>query len=798
VITEAETCTAYVVPRLREAGWESDGIYPGFTEQDTFTAGRIIVTGATAKRRPGKRADYLLRYTRDFTIAVVEAKRAYKSPGDGLQQAKQYAEILGLKFAYATNGEGIVEFDFLTGKETLCDTFPTPDELWARLRAAAQLTDDLAKQLLEPVNIQSGKRPRYYQEIAINRTVQAMLQGRKRMLLTMATGTGKTDVAFHICWKLWRAGWNRAGAHRRPKILYLVDRDTLVTQPMTRQFAPFDTAMDRITARGAVKSREMYFATYQALAGDEERSGLYRQYSRDFFDLIIVDECHRGSVRAESQWREILTWFSPAYQLGMTATPLQDETRDTYAYFGAPLYTYSLRQGIMDGFLAPYRVHRVITPYDADGWRPSTGEVDRYGKEIPDALYETKDFERTIVLDPRTKAIARHLTDYLKRTNRFAKTIIFCVDQEHAAAMRQAITNENTDLTKEYPDYVCRVTSIEGDVGKAHLSDFQDVETLTPVILTTSQLLTTGVDAQTVETIVLARAVGSMAEFKQIIGRGTRVREDYNKLSFTIIDYTGAATRKFADTAFDGEPVIETIETTDDEGKTDPETIAVTSEGDQTGGTEPDDPTTGGNTGDADGFADHAEHMKREKYYVDGDPHGQQIELLYEMDVDGTQLRVIEYAVSNAVQSRSASAEELRARWADPEERGALLAFLAERGIDCDHLGQITHRPDADPLDLLCHIAYNAPLRTRRERADRLRTERTDFFDQYGPHARTILLDLLDKYAAYGPAQLDIPNALKVPPISDYGNVPEIIALFGGAEALKTAVRTLDALLYAA
>jgi len=480
-LSEADTCRRYVVPALHSAGWDDERI----AEQRTFTDGRIMVAGSKVHRRPGKRADYILRYRPDMPIAVVEAKPTYRTPGEGLQQAKDYAEILGLKFAYATNGHGIVEFDYLTGRERELNAFPTPDELWNRLTAATGLAPEAAQRLLTPAYHLSGKSPRYYQEIAINRTVQAILQGKRRVLLTMATGTGKTVVAFQICWKLWSSRWNRTGEHRRPRILYLADRNILIDDPKDKIFAPFGDARCKIENGVAPKSREMYFAIYQAIAKDERRPGLYREYAPDFFDLVIVDECHRGSARDESNWREILEYFEPAYQLGMTATPLRDDNRDTYQYFGNPLYQYSLRQGIDDGFLAPYRVHRVITQWDAAGWRPSQGDLDRYGREIPDEQYETADFERVVALKARTEAVARHLTEFLKRTDRFAKTIVFCVDQEHALDMRTALVNLNSDLVQQHPNYVCRVTSDEHEIGRGHLSNFQDLERPTTVILTT-------------------------------------------------------------------------------------------------------------------------------------------------------------------------------------------------------------------------------------------------------------------------------------------------------------------------
>ena len=450
--TEADTCRKFVVPMLQAAGWDNDP--HSIAEQRWFTQGRIVVRGNRAERRRGKRADYLLRYTRDFPIAVVEAKAEYKQAADGLQQAKEYGGILSLRFAYATNGQEIIEFDFITGLERAMSAYPTPAELWSRLRAAEKLTgDDLVRCLLTPFNLTSGKIPHYYQEIVIHRVVQAILQGKRRVLVTMATGTGKTVVAFHICWILWSSKWNAKGdPTRKPRILYLADRNFLVDDPKDKIFAPFGDARHKLEGGIAVFSRELYFATYQSIAKDERRLGLYKEFSPDFFDLIIVDECHRGSAKEDSNWREILEYFQPAYQLGMTATPLRTENRDTYLYFGNPIYTYSLKQGIDDGFLAPYRVHRIVTQWDAAGWRPSKDDLDRYGRAIPDEEYRTADFERIVSLRARTQAIARHLTDFLKKTDRFAKTIVFCVDQEHASEMRTARNKLNADLVQQYPD----------------------------------------------------------------------------------------------------------------------------------------------------------------------------------------------------------------------------------------------------------------------------------------------------------------------------------------------------------
>ena len=645
--------------------------------------------------------------------------------------------------------------------------------------------DDVARRLLTPTLPDPARPLRYYQEIAVNRVTQAVLQGRRRVLLTLCTGSGKTAIAFQICWKLWSARWNRAGAVRRPKILFLSDRNVLVDDPMAKDFSPFADARHKISGT-AVKSRDMYFAIYQAIARDEQRPGVYREYPPGFFDLIIVDECHRGSARDDSNWREILEWFEPAVQIGMTATPRREDNPDTYDYFGDPIYQYSLAEGIDDGFLAPYRVHRVIIDYDASGWRPTKGELDRYGREIPDAEYHTRDFERLVALQARPQAIARHLTDFLKQTDRFAKTIVFCVNQEHALEMRRALVALNTYLVRKHPDHVCRVTADEGDVGSSHRSRFQDVETATPVILTTSHLLTTGVDAPTCKNVVLVRAVGSMPEFKQIIGRGTRLRPDYGKLAFNIIDYTGTATGKFADPEFDGQPVHEREETIDDVGEVIDETETA-----EDGGYEQQFP---------------GRHIKEpngepsRKYYVDGGQVEIIRHLVYDLDPDGKKLSVrqlTDYA-GDKLRTLYPDVAKLRRDWLDADRRSEIVARLDERGIDLATLAEAAGQPDADLFDLLCYLAYHAPLRTRRERAKRLKREEAGFFERYGPEARQVLDALVEKYAEHGAAQFKLPEILEVPPFNEWGNVIELAARFGGGDRLRGAVDELQRRLYVA
>jgi type I restriction enzyme, R subunit len=603
----------------------------------------------------------------------------------------------------------------------------------------------------------------------------------------MATGTGKTFVALQICYKLWQTRWNLADQYRRPKILYLSDRNLLVDDPKDKTFARFGDARHKITGAEVSRSRDIYFAIYQTMIN------VYRNYPSDFFDLVLVDECHRGSAKDDSLWREILDYFQPACQLGLTATPLREETADTYRFFGNPLYTYSLKQGIEDGFLAPYRVHRVLTSYDAFGWRPDPGQLDRYGREIPDEEYQTQDFHRAIFLKAHTEAVARHLSEFLKNTNPLAKTIIFCVDQEHAGEMRRQLHNLNPALVQQYPNYVVRITAAEGDIGKALLDEFADVESLTPALATTSRLLVTGVDVPTCVNIVIARVINSLIEFKQMIGRGTRLREEYGKLVFNILDYTNAS-RLFADPAFDGEPTLISQEEMDQDGHTiaGSETILQDEETEETLPLIQDERVSY-ETGSED-----TPHYSR-KYYVDEGQVEIVAHLVYELDPEGKRLRVVKFTdyTADKIRTLYPTAIVLREQWSDPEQRGDLIKALEERGIDLDHLREVTRQPEADPFDLLCYLAFNAPLRTRSERAAQVRQQQA-FFEQYGPLARQILNDLLDKYSAYGLAQFTIPDILKLQPLSSRGTLREITTAFNGPQKLREAVRALQRLIYTA
>ncbi len=788
--TEADTCRTYVIPKLRRADWSDDQI----RELVSFTDGRILVAGQRTARKKQKRADYILRYRHDFPIAVVEAKMEFRHAADGLPQAKAYAEILGLKFAYATNGREIIEFDFLTGETSEITEFPSPEILFGRLYGGT-LSKQNEKTLLSPAR--SSKPLRYYQDIAINRAVERILKGDKRLLLTLATGTGKTKIAAQIAYKLWQSRWTRKGTGtRRPKILFVSDRNFLVDDPYTKDFAIFGDARHKIQ-KEVNTARDMYFVIYQAVSDreyvDEWVPGLYRQYSPEFFDLIIVDECHRGASNKEGSWHEILDYFQPAVQLGMTATPLRDDNRDSYAYFGNPLYTYSLQQGIDDGFLAPYRVHRIVTDKDLDGFRPDEGQRDRYGRVIPDKLYRTPNFDRDLALQQRTKAFARHLTNFLKKTDRFAKTIVFCADQEHAAEMMIQLQKINTDMMKEYPNYIVRITGNDGDEGRGYLDSFTDVEKKTPTIVTTSQLLSTGVDVPTCRVIAIARTINSTTEFKQIIGRGTRVRDDYGKLYFEIIDYTGSAVERVADPTFNGYPALATQEEIDAAGEVKPGSEQILQPEETLDGADilnepPQKPL----------FTDDEKYVPR-KYYVDNGTVEIVANVVYELDPNGNRLRVVTYTeyTAEVVSNMYTTAADLRSKWSNADQRAAVIAALESRGVALEALLDLSGQPESDPFDMLCHIAFHSPLRTRRERSDYLRKEQREFFEKFSPEAREILNEILDKYVELGIAQFKMPEVFHLPPLVRHGNAMEISRKFGGTEKLRTALANMQAMLYA-
>jgi type I restriction enzyme R subunit len=785
--SEADTCRKFVLPKLKdESSWVDDQIL----EQRPFTAGKIIVIGRIGRRKKAKKADYLLRYSQNFLIAVVEAKRQYKTAAEGMQQAKEYAQILGLKFAYATNGIEILEFNFITGLENKIEKFPTPTELWNRLNSIVPAKTEIQETLLKPFVATPGKEIRYYQQLAINKAIKAILEGKQRALLTLATGTGKTTVAFQIIYKLWNNRWNTKGEHRRPKVLFLADRSVLVSDPHAKDFSLFGDARCLVPEEGLTSSREVYFSTYQSLAEDTNRVGAFRTLPRDFFDLIVIDECHRGSASDDSNWRIILEYFNQSAQLGLTATPLRDDNKDTYAYFGNPLYTYSLRQGIEDGFLAPYIVHRIVTEADATGWRPQEGQLDANGQVIPDGVYATPDFENSISLLPRTKAVAKHLYDFMLKNGRFDKSIVFCVDQEHADQFRREISNLNADLVRQYPDYAVRIVSEEGDVGKGHLGKFMDIDEPIPVVVTTSRLMSTGVDVPTCKNIVLFRMVNSMTEFKQIIGRGTRVREDKQKLFFTILDYTGSATRNFVDPDFDGEPPLITEEEIDNNGETIPGTYEEFPEPPAY-----DDPD---NYRDEDfQLNDDGGENDRRKYYVTEGEMGIAIETIQIIDpVTGRLITVqlLQYA-KEKIRTLFPSVIDFSSHWNNLEERKQIIEQLENNGISIEQLMEITKQKEADPFDLLCFVAYDLKPKTRKQRAELLKKNKTDFFSQYSEKAQQVLQMILDKYIDFGLNQIR-PDIISVDPFTQQGNTIEIVNEFGGFDQFKKAIEEIQTLLY--
>jgi len=777
-LSERDICTKYITPALDSAGWD---VQSQIREEMTFTAGRIIVEGTKTKRGKSKRADYVLYYKPNMPIAVIEAKDNNHSVGAGMQQALGYAAMLDVPFAYSSNGDAFVEHDRTAGQGTVerelpLGSFPPPAELWRRYCQANDLTPER-----EPLVVQDyfadagGKTPRYYQQIAINRAVAGIAKGQDRILLVMATGTGKTYTAFQIIWRLWRAKAKR-------RILFLADRNILVDQTRVNDFKPFEGAMTKITNRQIDKSYEIYLSLYQAVTGTEEEKNIYRQFSPDFFDLVIVDECHRGSADEDSAWREVLTYFSSATQIGMTATPKETRDVSNIDYFGDPIYTYSLRQGIEDGFLAPYKVVRIDIDKDLTGWRPPQGKVDKHGELIEDRIYNQRDFDKTLVLEKRTELVARKVSQFLKLTDRYDKTIVFCEDIDHAERMRQALVNENGDLAAENAKYVMRITG-DNTEGKMELDNFIDPESRFPVVVTTSKLLSTGVDAQTCKLIVLDQGIQSMTLFKQIIGRGTRIREEYDKLFFTIMDFK-KATELFADPDFDGDPVQ----------------IYIPKEGDPP---VPPDELDGSGAETGDGglpgdviISDPAPGHKRIKYVVDDVAVTVVAERVQYYGKDGKLItESLKDYTRKSVLKEFASLDSFLSAWSTAEQKTAIIEELERQGVFLEALADEVGK-DLDPFDLVCHVAWGQPPLTRRERAENVR--KRDYFTKYGETARRVLNALLDKYADEGIVHIEDIRILAVQPLSDLGTPVEIIEAFGGRDAYLKALRELERQLYAA
>ena len=793
-LSEQDICTKYITPALEEAGWDK---MTQIRQEVSFTAGRIEVRGKTVKRKEAKRADYVLYYKNNIPVAVLEAKDNNHNVGDGMQQALDYAEILDVPVAISSNGDGFLIHDKTQQsgqleRQTGLDDFPKPHELWNIYKTFKSIETKEQEAIVQEdyhYDPTFKKNPRYYQRIAINRAMEAIAKGKNRILLVMATGTGKTYTAFQICYRLWQSG-------RKQRILFLTDRNALVEQTKRKDFRPFGNKMTIIKNRRVDKAYEVYLSLYQQLVNyDEDEPDPYTKFSRDFFDLIVIDECHRGSAKADNEWRKILTYFSAATQIGMTATPKETEYVSNIEYFGEPVYTYTLRQGIEDGFLAPYKVIRLGINVDLEGWRPENGKVDQNGNIIEDRIYNQKDFEKNLVIDERTRLVAKRVSEYLKATNRYNKTIVFCVDVEHAARMRQALTNENADITAHQSKYVMRITGDEKE-GKRELDNFTNPEETYPVIATTSRLMTTGIDAETCKLIVIERPINSMTEFKQIIGRGTRVNEEYEKYFFTILDFR-RATDHFADPHFDGEP--EKIKEMNGEEDHDAEDY------DEEGGEEvpPDDEGEEGkeyrgeenDDSDEPGGVQEPSPERREKIFVNGVDVSILNERVQILDNRGNLITesLKDYTRRN-IRENFESLDEFLSEWQEADRKTAIINELEEQGILLSELRNQVPK-ELDVFDLICHVAWDRPPLTRKERAKQVK--KRDYFSKYGEQARRVLERLLDKYADHGIESIEDMNILRVKPFDEeFGTPMEIIQLFGSKENYQNAVRELEEEIY--
>ena len=806
-LSERDICTKFITPALRQAGWDE---MLQVREEVSFTKGRIIVRGKLVTRGRAKRADYILYYKPNIPIALIEAKDNTHAVGAGLQQGLDYAETLNIPFVFASNGDAFVFHDrtgdSAANETTLAlDAFPSPADLWQRYRRWKGLTPEAEEVVLQDYYTDSsGKTPRYYQVNAVNAAIEAIAKGQERVLLVMATGTGKTYTAFQIIWRLWKAG-------RKKRILFLADRNVLVDQTMVNDFRPFGGAMAKLSTNAKTIERddgskvdltlaldrrrridtayEVYLGLYQAITGPEDRQKLYREFSPGFFDLIVIDECHRGSAAEDSAWREILEYFSSATQIGLTATPKETTYVSNIAYFGEPVFTYSLKQGIRDGFLAPYKVVRIHVDRDVGGYRPEQGQLDREGREVEDRLYNTTDFDRTLVLDERTELVAQRVSAFLRESgDRYQKTIVFCVDQEHAARMRQALVNENTDLVAANHRYVMRITGSDAE-GQAQLDSFLDPQSPYPVLVTTSRLLSTGVDVQTCRLIVLDREIGSMTEFKQIVGRGTRVHEETGKLYFTLIDFRGA-TSHFADPDFDGEPV-QIYEPRDDDPIDPPEDVPPT---DEEGAALPEQPSEDETVVDDPSGGDGRGGGPRSKVYVDGVDATIVAERIQYLDENGKLItESLRDFTKRALRKRFASLDDFLRRWNAAERKQAVVDELEAEGLPFEPLIEELGK-DLDPFDLICHVAFDAKPLSRRERAASVK--KRDVFTKYGDQARAVLDALLAKYADEGVLNLDDTNVLRIPPLNRLGTPIELVRAFGGRSGFEAAVHELQSALY--
>ena len=787
-LSERDICTKYITPAIQAAGWDID---KQILEEVSFTDGKIFVRGKLTARGKRKRADYILYYNSN-PIAIVEAKDNNHSVNAGIQQALDYATVLDIPCVFSSNGDGFLFHDRTsTGnsieKEISLNEFPSPEDLWSKFKIYKGITSKEQERIIsqEYFSDGSGRKPRYYQEIAINRTLEAIAKGENRVLLVMATGTGKTYTAFQIVYRLWKAKVKK-------RILYLADRNVLISQTKNNDFRYFGDKMTWVKHRQVDKSYEIYLALYQGLSGSEEEANIYKQFSPDFFDLIVVDECHRGSASEDSAWREILDYFKNATHLGMTATPKETNEVSNIEYFGDPVYTYSLKQGIDDGFLAPYRVVRVGLNVDLEGWRPLKGKLDKTGNEIEDRIYNRRDFDRKLVIDERTDIVAQKVTEFLRGAGRFSKTIVFCVDIDHAERMRTALAKQNADLVKENYKYVMQITG-DNKEGKLELDNFINPEEKYPVIATTSKLMSTGVDAQTCKVIVLDSNIQSMTEFKQIIGRGTRIREDFGKLYFTILDFRNV-TDLFADPDFDG-PAIRVKEASDEtdlsiieeeeENFTDPVIDDVTGEE-----LTLKKPTVRYPENNMQSYVAEG----RPKIYVNGVDVSVLISRELYFDNNGQPITVsLKAHTKEIIKNHFATLNDFLNKWNDGEKKAAIIKELEEQGIMVDALTDAVNK-EADLFDIICHVAYDQPPLTRKERANNVK--KRNYFTKYGEQARKVLDALLDKYADEGITTIENSEVLSIDPLTDFGTPPEIIRMFGSKEKYFEAVKELEKELY--
>lgn len=783
-LSERDICTKFITPAIIKSGWDKDS---QIREEVSFTAGKVIVRGKLVSRGKGKRADYILYYKNNIPLAVIEVKDNKHSVGSGIQQAIEYAETLDIPFVFSSNGDAFLFHDRTVdlGKKEIeipLDKFPTPQELWKKFKNFKQIEDTETEKVYTQnyhKDVSDNKEPRYYQRIAINRAVEAIAKGQDRVLLVMATGTGKTYTAFQIIWRLWKA-------KKKKRILFLADRNILVDQTKSQDFAPFGDKMTKITKRHIDKSYEIYLALYQGITGNNEDKDAYKEFSKDFFDLIVIDECHRGSAKDDSAWREVLDYFSSATHLGLTATPKETKDVSNIEYFGEPVYTYSLKQGIEDGFLAPYKVIRPIINIDMDGLKLPQGTIDKYGNEVPDEEFNVKDFDKKIVVDERTELVAKRITQYLKNNNRYDKTIVFCTDIDHAARMRQALVNENPDMVVENSKYVMQITG-DNDEGKKELDNFIDPEVTYPVIATTSKLMTTGVDAKTCKLIAIDSNINSMTEFKQIIGRGTRLRPDYGKWYFTILDFRGV-TRLFEDKDFDGEPVqIKDVKETeempkDEQTKEEVETLI-------------DELPEGETVVEIPPNIDITDvENPTKKFYVNGIEVVQVGERVQYYGKDGKLITesLVDYTKKN-LKAQFATMDDFIKKWSEADKKSAIIDELIEQGVMLDELREEVKQKtgkDLSVFDLICHVTFDTPPLSRKERAEKVK--KRNYFGKYSEKARKVLNALIDKFADEGIEEIENREILYFQPFDEIGTPVEIIKEFGGKTKYEEAIKELE------